>query len=383
MKKISAAIFGSTGSIGRAAVDVISHLSERFRVVAIAAHQGVEEICNQALRLKPKLVILTDPNAADVCQRRLGRGFKVLAGMEALLVTAECDEVKVLIMGMSGTAGVAALLKALRAGKRVALATKEILVSYGEVVMKALRRYHGMILPIDSELCALHQCLDGRDSATVRNLILTASGGPFWRKGLPADARISEVLTHPTWKMGRKITVDSASLMNKGLEVIETVRLFGVKPEQVKIVIHPESIIHSMVEFKDGSILAQMASPDMRLPIQYCLTYPERLHSLVPPLSFEKIEHLRFYPVDLKRFPCLRLAYQALAAGPGACCVLNAANEIAVASFLNQRIAFGKIPVIIAKTLNEYLRRKRVRVLTLAGLRKIEAWAKRQAEVEG
>ncbi|MEO0050074.1 MAG: 1-deoxy-D-xylulose-5-phosphate reductoisomerase [candidate division WOR-3 bacterium] len=376
MKKTSVAIFGSTGSIGRSAVDVISHLIDRFQPFCIAAHQAVEQISLQAQRLKPRLVILTDPKAAEIARSKLGRGFKVLAGLKALADVAQSDEVDILIMAMSGTDGLIPVLKALRAGKRVALATKEILVAYGELVMRTARRYKGKILPIDSELCALHQCLDGRDIKAVRSLILTASGGPFWRKGLPEDAKLDEVLNHPTWKMGRKITVDSATLMNKGLEVIETVRLFGVKPEQVKTVIHPESIVHSMVEFVDGALLAQMSNPDMRLSIQYCLTYPERLASPVPPISFENIKPLRFFPVDLDRFPCLKLAYQALKKGPGATCVLNAANEIAVAAFLNHKIAFGKIPVIIAKTLKEHLRQKKARVSTLRALRKTENWAK-------
>lgn len=376
MKKTSVAIFGSTGSIGRSAVDVIAKLSERFKPFCIAAHQAVEQICIQAQLLKPELVILTDPKAADIARAKLKRRFKVLAGEEALADVAQSDALDILIMAMNGTAGLIPLLQALRAGKRVALATKEILVAYGEVVMKTCHRYHGQILPIDSELCALHQCLDGRDIRTVRSLILTASGGPFWRIGLPKDAKISEVLNHPTWKMGRKITVDSASLMNKGMEVIETVRLFGIKPEQVKTVIHPESIVHSMVEFEDGSILAQMSNPDMRLPIQYCLTYPERLTSPIRPLSFGNINHLRFFPVDFARFPSLQLAYQALRNGPGATCVLNAANEVAVTAFLNHKIAFGKIPVIIKSTLKQYLRQKKAKVLTVAALRKIETWAK-------
>jgi 1-deoxy-D-xylulose-5-phosphate reductoisomerase len=256
-------------------------------------------------------------------------------------------------MAMSGTGGLLATLAALQKGKRVALATKEILVGYGEPVMRAARRYGGTVLPIDSELSAVHQCLSrevqrtkdkgqrgGPDAAGVRRVILTASGGPFWRTGLPARARVADVLKHPTWSMGRKITVDSATLMNKGLEVIETCRLFGLGPEQVETVIHPQSIVHSLVEFNDGSVLAQLSHPDMRLPLQYCLTWPERLPSLVRPLTLHEVGRLDFHFIRHSDFPCLALAYQALGSGPAATCALNAANQVAVSAFLGGRIPF-------------------------------------------
>ncbi|MGQ9708211.1 MAG: 1-deoxy-D-xylulose-5-phosphate reductoisomerase [bacterium] len=372
MKKTRVAVFGSTGSIGRSALEVIAHLSDRLELVAIAAYQAVETISLQAHQHKPKIVILTDPAAAETARPKLGYRFKLLAGHEALNHIAGSPEIDLLIMAMSGTAGLVPLLRALRTGKRVALATKELLVAYGEIVMKTCRRYRGTILPIDSELAALHQCLDGRDRSTIRRLILTASGGPFWRQGPPKDAKPSLVLRHPTWRMGRKITVDSATLMNKGLEVIETVRLFNITPARVATVIHPESIVHSMVEFQDGAILAQLSNPDMRLPIQYCLTYPERLPSLVSPLPLDSFIRLSFFPVDDRCFPCLRLAYQALKKGALATCVLNAANEIAVEAFLNHKIAFATIPVIIKKTLAGCLKKNDSKRLTLTNLRNSE-----------
>ncbi len=381
MRQLRVALFGSTGSIGRSTVDVIRHLGKGYKLVLIAANRSVREICVQAREFQPKMVLLTEPMAANRARRILGRRFKVLSDLSAVdqLLSEEID---IVIMAMSGTVGLTVVLKALRSGKRVALATKELMVAYGEIIMQVSRRYGGVILPVDSELAAIHQCLDGRPPDALRRVILTASGGPFWRRGLPDDVRISEVLKHPTWRMGKKITVDSATLMNKGLEVIETVRFFGIQPEQVEVVIHPESVVHSMVEFNDGSVLAQLSNPDMRLPIQYCITYPRRLPGLVLPFDFKK-EHLRldFYPVSQTEFPCLQLAFRALKGGAGATCVLNAANERAVAAFLENKIAFGSIPVIVEKTLGQYLKQDGGRGrFTVARLMKTERWAREYSE---
>lgn len=374
MKPKRVAVFGSTGSIGSAALEVIAHLPERLKLVAIAAHQNIDQICVQAQRYRPQYVVLTDPFAGETVKLKLGKKFKVLTGLGALSDLA-AEEVDTIVMAMSGTAGINAVINALKAGKTVALATKEILVSFGAVVISIVRKFNGHILPIDSELAALHQCLNGREVESVRRVILTASGGPFWQKGPPSDARVATVLRHPVWKMGPKITVDSATMMNKGLEVIETVQLFGVRPEQVSTVIHPESIVHSLVEFEDGSILAQLAHPDMRLPIQYCLTFPERIPSLVKPLRLEEIQQLRFFPTDPRRFPCLKLAYRALKYGPTAPCVLNAANTVAVNAFLDNEIAFGSISTIITKTLKKHMDLKRNNQVTLVTLRRVEKWA--------
>lgn len=362
MRRRKIAVFGSTGSVGKSALAVIEHLSDRFQLVAIAAHQSVAEICLQAERYRPDFVLLSGQQAAEQVKFKLGRRFCVLGGMQALEQFAGSDEIDTLVMAMSGTVGLGAVLASLRQGKRVALASKELLVVYGEPLMRFSRRYRGTVLPVDSELAGIHQCLEGRDISDVRRVILTASGGPFRQTGPPVNAQLRQVLRHPVWKMGKKITVDSATLMNKGLEVIETVRLFGFRPDQVTAVIHPESVVHALVEFRDGSLLAQLSVPDMRLPIQYCLTWPERDAPLVHFLNFEQSKTLHFLPVDQERFPCFRLAYQALAAGSVGTCALNAANDVAVEAFLQRQIAFGDIPVIIKQTLAQFTGdKKRIR----------------------
>jgi 1-deoxy-D-xylulose-5-phosphate reductoisomerase len=364
MKRQRIALFGSTGSIGRSALDVVRHLSARFEVSVLAANESVLRICQQAREFNPTQVILSDRNACESARKALGPRTEVRWGTAALIDAATARSTDIAIMAMSGTAGLLAVVAALEHGKKVALATKEILVGYGEPVMRIARRNGGTILPIDSELSAIHQCLSrkerGRkdkeqsaepDTTNVRRVILTASGGPFWRTGLPARAKLADVLKHPTWSMGRKITVDSATLMNKGLEVIETCRLFGLRPDQVEPVIHPQSIVHSLVEFNDGSVLAQLSPPDMRLPIQYCLTWPERAPSLTGTLDLAGVGRLEFHPVNRDHFPCLKLAYRALDAGQAATCALNSANQVAVEAFIDGRIAFGDIPKVIARVL--------------------------------
>ncbi|MEO0071161.1 MAG: 1-deoxy-D-xylulose-5-phosphate reductoisomerase [candidate division WOR-3 bacterium] len=378
MGQTRVAIFGSTGSIGRSALEVITHLSHRLKLVAIAAHRSVEQICAQAHRYQPSQVVLTDPVAAQTARKMLGTKFQLLTGTQGLKEVVETSNIDILIMAMTGTVGLIPVMKALTLGKRVALATKEILVAYGDIVMKTARRYEGELLPVDSELTALYQCLDGKEIKTVRRMILTASGGPFWQRGQPDDVKVSAVLNHPTWKMGKKITVDSATMMNKGLEIISAVRLFGVPFQKVATIIHPESIVHSLIEFQDSSIFAQLSTPDMRLPIHYCLTYPERLPSLVKPLRLEAISSLRFYPIPRRQFPCLALAERALRTGPLATCVLNAANEVAVQAFLQNEIAFKSIPSIIRATLNAFNAQHpklNTQCPSLNALRKVEIWA--------
>lgn len=281
----------------------------------------------------------------------LGPDFRVDWGLDPLVDAAGSPQIDILVMAMSGTMGILPVLAALERGKRVCLATKEILVSFGDRVVGLARRSGAELLPIDSELAAIHQCLDGAGKNSLRRVILTASGGPFWRSGHPARTTRRQALCHPTWRMGAKITIDSATLMNKGLEVIEAARLFGLKPEQVEAVIHPQSLVHALVEFQDGSFLAQLSKPDMRLPIQYCLTYPERVGSLARPLRVDKVGSLEFHPIDRSKFPCYRLARNALRQGPAATCILNTANQVAVDAFLAGRIAFGAIPRIISGAL--------------------------------
>lgn len=351
MKRLRVAVFGSTGSVGRATLEVISHLGNRFQVSTLAARSSVRAIALQARRFKPERVILTELPACKKTREMLGSGYEVDWGLDPLIEVATSTRTDILVMAMSGTMGILPVSAALEMGKRVCLATKEILVSFGDEVMRLARKHGGELLPIDSELAGLHQCLADVPTSQIRKVIITASGGPFWRSGPPPKATVNQTLAHPTWRMGRKITVDSATLMNKGLEVIETTRLFGLEPCQVQAVIHPQSVVHAAVEFQDGSMLAQLANPDMRLPIQYCLTYPQRLDSLVRPLRLESVGRLEFHPINQSEFPCFRLARRALEQGPTATCVLNAANQVAVEAFLAGGIAFGEIPHIISRTL--------------------------------
>jgi 1-deoxy-D-xylulose-5-phosphate reductoisomerase len=324
-------------------------------------------------------VILNDRNACESARKALGPQTDVRWGPAALIDAATARSTDVVVMAMSGTAGLLAVVAALELGKKVALATKEILVGYGEPVMRLARRHGGTVLPIDSELSAVHQCLAGRPTTDIRRVILTASGGPFWRRGLPAKARLADVLKHPTWSMGPKITVDSATMMNKGLEVIETCRLFGLRPDQVEPVIHPQSIVHSLVEFNDGSVLAQLSPPDMRLPLQYCLTWPDRTPSLTRTLDLAGVGRLDFHAVNRKYFPCLELAYRALGAGPVATCALNAANQVAVEAFIDGRIAFGDIPKVIAQVLAGLSDSRQPAKPGIGTLLHVESWALTQA----
>lgn len=380
MKRQRVAVFGSTGSIGRSALDCLARLRERFQVVALAANRSVDLLCEQAVEFHPRWVLLSDPCSAEEARRRLGNRLQVGVGQEALSKVVGSGRVDILIMAMSGTAGLDSVMAALRNGKRVALATKEILVAYGIPVLRAARRWNAELLPIDSELAALHQCLAHRPVRTVRRVLLTASGGPFWSKSAGANAKIADVLRHPTWSMGPKITVDSATLANKGLEVIETVRLFGFAADQVETIIHPQSTVHALVEFADGSVIAQLSVPDMRLAIQYCLTYPDRLPSPVQFLSLPAVGRLEFYATDLRRFPCLELAYKALRSGPAGPCAFNAANEVAVRAFLDGRIEFGAIPHIIGSVLSRLSRSEQnCSRATISRLKQVEAEATRYA----
>jgi 1-deoxy-D-xylulose-5-phosphate reductoisomerase len=386
------ALFGSTGSIGRSALDVIRHLPDRFEVSVLAANRSVRAICEQAREFRPAQVILSDRDACESTRKALGPETDVRWGPAALIDAATARSTDMVVMAMSGTAGLLAVVAALEHGKKVALATKEILVGYGEPVMRLARRYGGTVLPIDSELSAVHQCLSGKgrrtkdkgqsavpDTSDVRRVILTASGGPFWRTGLPAKARLADVLKHPTWSMGRKITVDSATMMNKGLEVIETCRMFDLRPDQVEPVIHPQSVVHSLVEFNDGSVLAQLSPPDMRLPLQYCLTWPDRTPSLTRTLDLAGVGRLDFHPVNRNHFPCLELAYRALDAGPVATCALNAANQVAVEAFIDGRIAFGDIPRVIAQVLAGLPGSRQPVKSGISALLRVESWTLTQA----
>ena len=348
------AILGSTGTIGRLSVEVIKELSSRLRVFGLAANRNIQLLASQIAEFTPQQAVVLDE---EQCALLSSSRIPVSCGSAALLNLARHPDLDILVVAMTGTAAVDAVLAALRAGKRVALATKEILVSFGRFVNQALKEGKGELLPVDSEHNAIHQCLEGRDPATVKRLILTASGGPFRNRSYEG-AKPEDVLAHPTWNMGERITVDSAMLMNKGFEVIEAHFLFKIEPRRIKVLVHPQSIVHSLVEFMDGSVLAQLSLPDMRLPIEYALLYPERGPRIVSQLDLAKVGSLEFERADLKRFPCLALAYEALKRGGTAPAVLQAADEEAVNQFLAGRLQFERIPELIkgALEVHRYIR---------------------------
>ena len=341
MRRIS--ILGSTGSIGTQALEVIAAHPDRFRVAALAAAGSEERLCEQARRFRPALACLTGRQSRPA---ELPAGCRWAGGEAALAEAAAVEEADDVLVAVTGVrAALPAVLTALAAGKRVLLASKEALVAGGELVTRAARRAGQPLLPVDSEHSAIFQCLRAADGNAARRLILTASGGPFrtWAPEKIERAGIEQALRHPNWSMGRKITVDSATMLNKALEVIEARWLFDMAPEQLDVLIHPQSIIHSMVEFADGAVLAQLGVPDMRLPILYAMAFPQRLAGGAPPPNLAELGALTFEKPDAARFPGLRLAYDALAAGGTAGAALNAANEEAVAAFLAGKIPFGRI----------------------------------------
>ncbi|MCX6640098.1 MAG: 1-deoxy-D-xylulose-5-phosphate reductoisomerase [bacterium] len=369
-------ILGSTGSIGRNTLDVIDHLGPEYRVHSLAAKSSVDLLIEQALRFKPrKVAILNSHDRKAVSQRLRDPSVEVLTDEEALVSLASDPEADIVVNALVGAIGLRATLKALSAGKIVALANKESIVMAGHLVMEAVANSDGLLIPIDSEHSAILQCLRGEIPDEIKTLILTASGGPFLRRPESSFAAITteEALQHPNWQMGPKITVDSATLMNKGLEVIEAHYLFDLPPEQIKILVHPESVVHSLVEFVDGSIKAQLSLPDMRIPIQYALTYPERLPASFVATDLTKIATLHFEEPDYQRFPCLNLAFQALKSGNGYPTVLNAANEMAVTAFLANQLAFIQISGFIQEALNEIAPPA---TLDLAGILNVDRWTR-------
>jgi 1-deoxy-D-xylulose-5-phosphate reductoisomerase len=355
MKRI--AILGSTGSIGRSTLSVAESYPERFQIVALAAGSNLEAAFEQAQRWKPRMISMAAEPDADALRARLKKnglgGIEVLHGAAGAVQVATHPEVDFVVSAIVGVAGLEATYEAVRAGKVVGLANKECLVAAGELITAEARRQGKPLLPIDSEHNAVHQCLRGGRLEEVDRIWLTASGGPFLNTPRSEfdSITVEQALNHPTWKMGRRITIDSATLMNKGFEVIEACRLFNLPPSKVEVIVHPQSTIHSMVEFVDGSILAQVSVTDMRLPILYALTYPERIQSDMRfPVS--DLRHLDFSPPDMSKFPCLRLAYEAAQAGGAKTVALNAADEVAVAAFLEGCIGFNDIPRIIEEVLS-------------------------------
>ncbi len=365
MKKVL--ILGSTGSIGVNTLNVIRNFPDRFSVAALTVNTRIDLLEPQVYEFKPQVVVVKDEKLASELRKRLTIKCEVLSGIDGLISAASNLDYDILLGAMVGFAGLAPTLEAIKCGKRIALANKETLVVGGELVTELCKKHNSEIIPVDSEHSAIYQCLVGENAQFVNKLILTASGGPFLHlsKEELRNVTVKDALNHPTWKMGNKITIDSASMMNKGLEVIEAHWLFGLPKEKIEVVIHPQSIIHSMVEFVDGSIKAQMGLPDMKLPIQYALSYPERLESNFRRTYLPEINTLTFISPDLEKFECLKLAYQVLNDGGTAPCVLNATNEVAVERFLKGDIKFSYIPILINKILDKIENHKSPNVETI------------------
>ncbi|GAA0104845.1 1-deoxy-D-xylulose-5-phosphate reductoisomerase [Paraclostridium sordellii] len=375
MKKIS--ILGSTGSIGTQTLDVVRKNRDKFEVVAISANSSINLLLEQIKEFKPKYVAVYNENSAKQLKEIIPRDIKieVLSGMDGLVTISSLDEIDVLLTAIVGMIGLVPTLEAIKKGKTIALANKETLVTAGQLVMEEARKRNVDILPVDSEHSAIFQCLNGENKKEIDSIILTASGGPFRGKTKEELLNVTknEALKHPNWSMGRKISIDSSTLMNKGLEVIEAKWLFDVDAEKIDVVVHPQSIIHSMVQFVDSSIIAQMGCPDMKLPIQYALTYPDRLLNDFERLDFSKLNGLTFEKPDLETFPCLQLAYESLKSGGTYSAVLNAANEVLVNEFLEDKIKFYDIPYYIEKTLEAH---DSIKKPTLEEILHIDEWSR-------
>ena len=351
------AVLGATGSIGKSTASVIAEHPDLFQVTAIAAHSSVDEIIRQAKLFSPSVVALTGLSDVTDLQSQLGSETKVLTGENSLMEIATSDDVDILLCAIVGTAGIAPVLAAIECGKTIALASKEVMVSAGDLVNAALKKNPAAkLLPVDSEHSGVFQCLDGRDASEIHKIWLTASGGPFrtWTPEAIQNATLAQALAHPTWSMGRKITIDSASMMNKALEIVEARYLFGVSGKQIDVIINPQSVIHALVEFTDRTFVAQMATPDMRMPIAYALNYPQRTELAATTLDLAKMAKIELYAPDKAKFPSFDFAYAAIEAGgtlPGA---MNAANEIAVERFVRNEIKFGDIWKIVGHVMDNW-----------------------------
>jgi len=350
------AILGSTGSIGRNTLEVVRSAPDRFRAGYLTTNKNIGLLLKQIAEFRPKAVAVLDEGGASTVRSQVGDSVEVLCGEQGLEQIVTRDDVDIVVSALVGFAGLKPTMAAIRRGKTIALANKETLVVAGELLTALVKEYGVRLIPVDSEHSAILQCLVGEDRTTIARLILTASGGPFLHRPKEefSSITIEEALNHPNWKMGNKITIDSATLMNKGLEVIEACWLFGLPPERIDVVIHPQSIIHSMVEFVDGSVKAQLGLPDMKLPIQYALTYPDRSPLNGARIDFPRLQSMTFFQPDREKFRCLQLAFDALSIGGTALATLNAANEAAVNAFLNRRISFEKIPLLIEQTLSKH-----------------------------
>ena len=379
MKKKKVCILGSTGSIGRNALKIISELNDKFDVSGLTAGANASLLAEQVNRFKPIAAAIEDKSKFGELRKKIKGNTRVFRGKEGVEKLAGQKKADIVLIAISGNASIGPTYSAVSAGKNIALASKEALVSAGHIITKEAKRKKSTIIPVDSEHSAVFQCLRGNDISKVKRLYITSSGGPLRNtpkrsfKNLPVE----KVLKHPKWKMGRKISVDSATMMNKGLELIEAKWLFDIGIDKIKVLIHPEAIVHSMVEFVDGSILAQMGITDMRLPIQYALSYPARYESGLRPLDLASVRSLTFYKPDMDKFPSLGLAYKAAKEGGSAPCVLNVSNEMAVHAFLRGRIRFTDISLIIEKVLS---RHKKIKFPSLEDIRQIQEWTEREVE---
>ncbi len=375
-------LLGSTGSIGEQTLDVVSEFANRYEVTAMAAGRNVEKLADQVRRFRPELVsVADDEDAAELRTRLDGADVEIVTGADGLAAVAT-HPADMVVSGLVGAVGLAPTLAAIRAGRDIALANKEVMVMAGALILREVKAHEVRLLPVDSEHSAIFQALAGQRATDVERIILTASGGPFrtWDDARIARATVEEALNHPNWDMGPKISIDSASLMNKGLEVIEARWLFDVTPEQVDVIVHPQSIVHSLVEYRDGSVLAQLGLPDMRVPIAVALAHPERLPLDLPRLDLAALARLDFEAPDRKRFPCLQLAFDALAADEAAPAVLNAANEVAVEAFLDGRIRFPAIAATNGAVLEAHIERGSVAELqSLDDVLAADAWAREVA----
>ncbi len=350
------AILGSTGSIGKSSLEVIEQFPEQFKVTYLTTNTNIDELCKQVQKFKPKGIVVSNKESFTKCKNIFDKKLEILEGEHGLAEIVQREDVDIVISSLVGFAGLVPTIQAIKAKKKIALANKETLVVAGELMMNLAQQHNVSLLPVDSEHSAIFQCLVGEKNNDIHKIILTASGGPFRTKTHEElqHVTVEQALKHPNWNMGKKITIDSATLMNKGLEVIEAHWLFNLPSKKIEVLIHPQSIIHSMVEFVDGSIKAQLGVPDMKIPIQYALTYPERMQTNFPRISFTELQTMTFFEPDTKKFPCLRLAFESLTAGKTTTTVLNAANEIAVERFLQKEITFTQIPQLIYSVLEKH-----------------------------
>jgi len=379
LKKIS--LLGSTGSIGTSVLKVVDEFKDRFAIVGLAAGRNTSLLAGQIIKFRPQVVSVAHKKLASRLKSLLPRRCKteILTGIEGCATVATLDGANLVVSAIQGSQGLMPTYSAIKARKDIALANKEILVIAGELLIKEAKKNNGTILPIDSEHSAIFQAISGHKKSDVKKVILTASGGPFLHYPVKDLVRVTpeEALMHPKWRMGRKVSIDSASLMNKGLEAIEAHWLFNIPMDNIEIVIHPQSIIHSMVEYVDGTIIAQLSTPDMRIPIAYALSYPERLKVQVPPLNLIETGKLTFLKPDYEKFPCIKLAYEAMDSGGTMPAVLNASDEVAVACFLEGKIRFTEIPTIIRKTMESH---KVIPIKDIEEIQNTDRWARHKAE---